>query len=106
MNVIEEKGGCVLLRVRVQPRASRNAIRVEPDGRIRVALTAPPADGTANASLCSFLAKILSIPKTAVSLSKGERSRDKVLCLANMAADEVRRRVRAAQRPSQKSRED
>lgn len=79
----------VLLRVRVQPRASRNCIRREPDGRIRVALNAPPVEGKANKALCAFLAKQFGLSKSAVLLESGERSRDKTLRLRNARAAEV-----------------
>ena len=75
----EQKDGYVLLRVRVQPKASRDAIVREPDGRIRVALTAPPVEGEANRALCVFLAKSLNLPKRCVSLTAGEKSREKTV---------------------------
>ena len=90
MNVIEERPGGVLLRVRVQPRASRNAVLVDPDSRIRVTLTSPPVAGAANRALIEVLARKLGIPKGAVALVRGEKSRDKTLSLVGMTAAEVR----------------
>lgn len=87
---IEERNGQVLLRVRVQPKASRNAIRMEPDGRIRVALTAPPVEGAANKALIQFIAKKMGIPKAGVTLLRGEKARDKTLGLAGVTAVQVR----------------
>lgn len=69
----------VLIRVRVQPKASSNALRVTPDGAIAVRLTAPPVDGAANQLLCEFLATFFDLPKRAVELRRGERSREKTL---------------------------
>lgn len=77
MDSIEEKGGAVYLRLRVQPKASREEIRCEPDGRIRIALTAPPVEGKANTALKAFLSKRLGVPKRAIDIAGGEKSREK-----------------------------
>ena len=93
VQAIEETAGGVRLRVRVQPKASRNALRIEPDGRICVVLTAPPVEGAANKALVAFLAKRLGLPKGAVRLAHGARSRDKVVALDGVSAEAVRQRL-------------
>ncbi len=65
--------------VRVQPRASRLSVEGVEDGTLKVKLTAPPADGEANAQLLKLLAKTFRIRKTAMRIIKGETSRDKVV---------------------------
>ena len=85
----EQRGDVIWLRVRVQPKASRNAIILEEDGRIRVALTAPPVDGEANKSLCAFLAKELGVAKGNVRVVKGEKSREKVVEVKGVVMDKV-----------------
>ena len=89
MATIEEKGDYILIHVRVQPKASRNLLRMDPEGRIRVALTAPPIKGAANKALCAFLAKLLGLPKSAVHLTAGAKSRDKTVRVEGMSAQEV-----------------
>ncbi|MBN2310040.1 MAG: YggU family protein [Candidatus Hydrogenedentes bacterium] len=89
MDAVDPRDGYVLLRVRVQPRASRNAIVCEPDGRVRVALTAPPLEGRANQALRAFVAKAFGIPKSAVELAAGQRGRHKTLRLDGVTGDEV-----------------
>jgi len=89
MTAVEEKDGRVLLRVRVQPRASRNALFREPDGRIRVALMAPPVEGAANKALAEFIAKLFGVPRGAVVLVAGERSRDKTVAISGITRQEV-----------------
>ncbi|MBI5090833.1 MAG: DUF167 domain-containing protein [Candidatus Hydrogenedentes bacterium] len=83
-----------LLKVRVQPKASRNAIKLEESGVIRVALTAAPVDGEANMALREFLAKALRIPRGAVDLVSGEKSREKVLRLEGLTGSEVLERLK------------
>ena len=89
MDALETRDGCACLRVRVQPKASRNAVKLEPDGRVRVALTAPPVDGAANQALRDFLAKTLQIPRRSVELVSGERSREKVLRIRGLCTREI-----------------
>ena len=89
MEAIETRGGRVLLRVRVQPRASRDAIRLESDGRVRVTLVAQPVEGAANKALQVFIARRLGIAKRQVTLLQGEHSREKTLSLEGIAAAEV-----------------
>jgi uncharacterized protein (TIGR00251 family) len=79
----------------VQPKASREAVRVEADGRLRVALTAPPVDGAANSALISYLAKRLGVSKSRVALTHGAKSREKTLRIADATVDEVNKRLGA-----------
>lgn len=82
-----------LLRVRVQPKASRNAIKIDDTGLIRVALTAAPVDGAANLALRELVAKVMGLPKGAVSVVSGEKSREKMLRLDGIGGDVVRERL-------------
>lgn len=68
------------IRLRVMPRARRNAIIVE-DGLIRVHVTAPPEDGKANAAVAKLLAKSLGVAKSRLTLLRGASSRDKLFRL-------------------------
>lgn len=79
-----------MLAVRVQPRARRNEVLVR-DGRLVVRVTAPPADGKANAALCVTLAKRLGVSKGAVRVERGATSRDKVVSVNGMDEREVKR---------------
>ncbi len=65
--------------VHVQPRASRNAVVGWKDGALKVALTAPPVDGAANAALLAFLADAWGLKKRQLRLAQGEASRHKVV---------------------------
>jgi uncharacterized protein (TIGR00251 family) len=67
------------LRVRVTPRASRDAIEGFDDaGTLRIRVTAPPADGAANKAVTRLLASALGIPPRDVILVSGATSRVKV----------------------------
>jgi uncharacterized protein len=78
------------LTIRLQPRAKRNAIVGERDGVLRVSVAAAPVDGQANAALCKLLAKRVGVPRTRVTVVRGERSRDKLVRVEGLALAEVR----------------
>lgn len=62
--------------VRVTPKASRNAVKFDGD-TIRVAVTATPEDGKANAAVQKLLAKTIGIAKSRLVLLRGHTSRVK-----------------------------
>lgn len=92
--VIEEEKGLVRLAVRVSPRASRDAVLGVHDGGLKIALTAPPVEGAANAALIAFLAKALGVPKRAITLVAGEASRQKRIAIEGVSAADIRRLIR------------
>jgi uncharacterized protein (TIGR00251 family) len=72
-------GEDLLLSVRVQPRASRDAFADPQPDALRVRLCAPPVDGRANASLIAFLAEAFGVARADVSLLSGAQGRNKRL---------------------------
>jgi hypothetical protein len=72
-----QDGDALVFSVRVAPRASRTAVLGVHDGALKVALTAPPVDGAANAALIAFLAKALGVAKRDVVLERGDTNRTK-----------------------------
>ena len=78
-------GGHAELRVRVMPRAGRNAVETDGGGRIVVRVTAPAEGGRANAAVIALLAKRLGVPKRSVQIVSGVRSRDKRIRIAGMS---------------------
>jgi len=84
----------LLLEVHVVPRASRTKVLGVHDGRLKVALEAPPVDGEANAALIAFFAKLLKQPKRNVTLVRGDTSRHKQLALRGVSEPELRALLR------------
>jgi uncharacterized protein len=78
------------IAVRVIPRAGRDEIAGERDGRVLIRLTAPPVEGAANAALCRLVARCAGVPARRVSIVRGQTSRDKVVRVEGMTADELR----------------
>jgi uncharacterized protein (TIGR00251 family) len=88
---VTESASAVVFSVRVQPRASRDAIEGEWQGALKVRLTAPPVDDRANEACRRLLAEYLNIPLSAVRILSGERSRTKRVEVRGVSADQVRR---------------
>jgi len=82
----------VSLRVRVQPRSSREEVTGMREGALLVRLTAPPVAGQANAALVRLLARILGLPVSSVVVRQGRSGRDKVVELtgADLATVQAR----------------
>lgn len=70
------------LALHVQPGAKRSGAAGLHGGRLKVRIAAPAVDGRANEELVAFVAQALGVPKRAVALAKGERSRDKLVLVA------------------------
>ncbi|MDG4553538.1 MAG: DUF167 family protein [Candidatus Competibacter sp.] len=71
------EGADLILRVRAQPRASRDEWVGLRDDRFQVRIAAPPVDGRANVRLRAFLAELFGVAKNQMTLLAGETSRDK-----------------------------
>ncbi|BCL59336.1 hypothetical protein DGMP_00290 [Desulfomarina profundi] len=85
------KDGSLLLRVHIQPRASKTKIVGLYDGTLKIAVSAPPVEGRANKEIIQFLAKKMKIPRSDVRVKSGLQSRRKSLELKNIRESEVRR---------------
>ena len=81
--------------VKVHPRARRNALAGEVGDALKLALTAPPVEGKANEACIQYLAELLGVARSAVTIVSGETSRQKIVRVAGVAAEEVRRRLSA-----------
>jgi len=83
---VRDTDGGVTLRVRVQPRASREGLGGERDGALVVRLTAPPVEGKANEALARFLGRALGVPPSAVRVVRGATGRDKRVAVDGVTA--------------------
>lgn len=83
------RDGSVLIRVYVQPKASRNSIIGIHDDALKIAVTSPPVDGKANQAVAGYLAKVLGVAKRDINLSSGQTSRRKVFQVSGKTMEEV-----------------
>jgi len=93
MALIHSSRSGVSFAIRVHPRAKKNAITGELGDALKVSLTTPPIDGRANEACIEFFAKLLKVPRSSVTIASGQTSRNKLIRVAGLSADEVRKRI-------------
>jgi len=79
--------------VKVHPRAKTDAITGEFGDALKLSLTSPPVEGRANEACIEFFAKLLKVPQSSVTIASGQSSRQKVIRVTGLSAEEVRRRI-------------
>jgi uncharacterized protein (TIGR00251 family) len=79
--------------VKLHPRAKKNAITGIVGEAVKLAVTAPPVDGRANEACIEFFANLFALPRSSITIASGETSRRKVIRVAGLSADELRRRL-------------
>lgn len=83
-----------IVPVRAQPGARRNGITGTHAGALKVAVTAAPEKGRANAAIADVLAEALGCPASGVQILSGETSRQKRFLVVGLAPADVRARLR------------
>jgi uncharacterized protein (TIGR00251 family) len=89
------KGGThgATFAVKVHPRAKKNAITGAVGDALKLSLTTPPVEGRANEACIEFFAKLLKVPRSSVTIASGQSSRNKVIRVVGLSAEEVRGRL-------------
>jgi uncharacterized protein len=90
---VHETTSGVTFSIKVQPRAKRNAITGELGDALKISLTAPPVDGKANAACIEFFANLLKVPRSSVTIAAGQISRNKVIRVVGLPAEQIRKRL-------------
>ncbi len=67
----------LILRLYIQPKASRDQIVGLHGEELKIAITAPPVDGKANGHLTKYLSKLFKVAKGQIDIEKGELGRHK-----------------------------
>ena len=81
MSWLRATGEGVALDLLVQPRASRARLGPVHGDRVKIAVTAPPVDGEANAAVIELVAKALGVARGAVAVVAGQTSRRKTVAV-------------------------
>ncbi len=90
---VEEKGGSVRFRVKVQARAGREEVAGVRDGVLRLRVTAPPVEGRANRAVVKLLAECLHLSPASIKIAAGERSAVKLIEVAGLDPATLRARL-------------
>jgi hypothetical protein len=76
---LREHGGALVFDVLVTPRAARPRVGPLAGERLKIAVSAPPVDGEANAAVIELVARALGVPRRQVTIDAGEASRRKTV---------------------------
>ncbi len=82
----QAEGEKVTFWLRVRPRARRERLMADPQGRLRLQVTAPPVAGEANDACIHYLARSLRLPKSAIEIVTGHGSTRKLLRITGRSA--------------------
>lgn len=96
MSYLRRDGERLTLQVQVAPRASKNAIRGVHADALKIALTAAPVDGAANASLIDYLSELFDLPKGAFDIARGATSKRKIISISGIDLIGAERKIQAA----------
>ena len=86
-------GRMPILRVHVIPNAMSDCVVGEHGGAVKIKLRAAAVEGKANAALIRFLAEQMELPRHAIVLQRGHKSRDKLIRVDGLSQEDVRRRL-------------
>jgi len=87
--------GGTLLSVKLQPRASANALGGAMGAELKIKVTAPPVDSAANEALVAFLADLLDCGKSRVVILRGQTSRHKTVMLHGITPEAAAQKLPA-----------
>lgn len=88
-----DKGGSVLLSIRVQPNSSKEGPGEVQNDALTIRLNAPPVEGRANEALIRFLSKRLAVAKSKVTIVQGKKGRNKLVTVEGLDPEEVMGRL-------------
>jgi len=84
-----ENAAGVIVRIHLQPRASKTEICGLQGDELKVRVTSPPVDDAANRLCTDFFARSFKLPKSAVSIISGHKSRHKRVHLSGVRLDDI-----------------
>lgn len=93
---LEQRDAGVILPVRAQPGAKKNALTGEHAGQLKVSVTQAPEKGKANAAIIDVLTNALSLKRSQVSLISGETSSQKKFLITGIAMADLQSRIAAS----------
>ncbi len=83
----------IRLTIQVQPRAAATDLAGLHGDALKIRVSAPPVDGAANEALVRFLADVLGVPRSAVTIAHGLSGRRKIVSVTGVGVAEAARRL-------------
>ena len=90
---LQETADGVMIPVRAQPGARKNAVTGVHAGQLKVSVTQAPEKGKANQALVEVLAEVLGVPRSKISLNSGATSGQKKFLVAGSGIASIRDRI-------------
>lgn len=90
---LHDRGDGVVMAIRVQPGARKAGVVGVHNGAIKVAVTAPPEHGKANAALLRLLADVLGLSRGQLEVIRGVTARDKLVLVRHISQSELLERL-------------
>ena len=82
------------LAIKAIPNAPRHQVMGWLGDALKVKVHAPPVEGRANAALCEFLAETLGLPRRAVTVLRGDTSRQKIVRIDGLSLADLKSRLK------------
>jgi hypothetical protein len=89
IGIIKKGDNAITLTLRVTPRSSRTGFSGKKDQGIKLQVKSPPVEGAANTECINFLARIFHLPKTAIRIVRGHKSRVKVVDIDGISLEQA-----------------
>ena len=91
------QSGGVRLALQIQANAKKSGVAGCIGDLLKIRLHAPPIDGKANEALISYLADILDVPKSTVTITHGHTGKRKIIEIRtrHLTVDMVRQKLLA-----------
>lgn len=83
----------VVIKIKVQPRASKSRIAGLLGDSLKVTLTAPPVDGAANMACIEFFARLMGLPKNRIEIISGQTGRTKLLKIFGIKSADLKEKI-------------
>ena len=90
---MKNPNGAITLSVKIIPNAGKNQVVGWENGFLKIRIQAPPEKGKANQELINYLSSLLDLPKSSITLLRGETSRKKLLLIEGITHEELINRM-------------
>lgn len=89
-----EKDGTISIKIKAKPGAKHNNITDISEEGVGVSISAPPVEGEANTELIKYMASVLGLKKSDVSLDRGCRSRQKKILVTGSSVEKITEKLK------------
>ena len=91
-DIIKIDSDKITFKIHVNPNSKKDEFAGTYGSALKLKVASPAVDGKANKGVINFFAKFFKIPKSKVKILKGEKSKDKIICIETVT-DEIIRKI-------------